>query len=143
VVTCNGVPVPMVSMPSSTWGLASTDFPDGRVGGVRYRAWAPPSALHPTIGIHSPLQFDVVDTWNQTSLGGFTYHVVHPGGRSYDNYPVNAAEAESRRSNRFVPATTSGHVDTTIWPTTAMPVPADPSEYAVTLDLRRHARGLR
>ena len=142
VVTCNGVPVPMVPMPTSGWGLAGNDFPDGRVGGVRYRAWAPPSALHPTIGVHSPLRFDVVDTWNQTSLGGFTYHVVHPGGRSYDSYPVNAAEAESRRSNRFVPATTTGRVDTSGWPARLGPAVGDPSEYAVTLDLRRFSRGL-
>ncbi|GAA1395748.1 transglutaminase family protein [Luteococcus peritonei] len=143
VVTCNGVPVPMVPMPTSGWGLAGNDFPDGRVGGVRYRAWAPPSALHPTIGVHSPLQFDVVDTWNQTSLGGFTYHVVHPGGRSYDTYPVNAAEAESRRSNRFVASTTTGRVDTSAWPSVMNPVVGDPSEYAVTLDLRRFSRGQR
>ncbi|MDY7576833.1 transglutaminase family protein [Herbaspirillum sp. RTI4] len=91
VLTCNGVPVPLQ--------------PTGRVGefvsGVRYRAWQPPSALHPTIGIDSPLTFDLVDTWNQHSLGGCQYHVVHPGGRSYDSFPVNAFEAESRRMARY------------------------------------------
>lgn len=91
VLTCNGIPVP----------LAATERPGERVAGIRFRAWQPPSALHPTISIDSPLVFDLVDTVTGRSVGGATYHVVHPGGRSYERPPVNAVEAESRRNGRF------------------------------------------
>ena len=91
VVTVNGYPVP----------LLATDNPDIQVAGVRFRAWQPPSALHPTITVDGPLRFELVDTTTGMSRGGCTYHVSHPGGRAYDEPPVNAVEAESRRSRRF------------------------------------------
>jgi uncharacterized protein (DUF2126 family)/transglutaminase-like putative cysteine protease len=91
VITCNGQPLPMLA----------TDNPDVMVGGVRYRAWQPPSALHPSITIDTPLRFELVDLTSGTSRGGCTYHVAHPGGRAYDVPPVNAVEAESRRGSRF------------------------------------------
>ncbi len=91
VVTANGYPVP----------LMATDNPDVQVAGVRFRAWQPPSALHPTISVDGPLRFELVDTATGVSRGGCTYHVSHPGGRAYDEPPVNAVEAESRRSRRF------------------------------------------
>ena len=91
IVTANGHPIPMLA----------TDNPDVQVGGVRYRAWQPPSALHPTITVDGPLRFELVDTASGVSRGGCTYHVSHPGGRAYDAPPVNAVEAESRRSRRF------------------------------------------
>ncbi len=91
MVTCNGRPV----------SFHNTGTHGEYVGGVRYRAWQPPSALHPTIGVHSPLVIDLVDIWNKRSIGGCTYHVMHPGGRSYDVFPINAYEAEARRVTRF------------------------------------------
>ncbi len=91
VVTCNGYPVP----------LLATNSPDIHVGGVRFKAWQPPSALHPTISADGPLQFELIDLATGTSRGGCTYHVAHPGGRAYDEPPVNAVEAEARRARRF------------------------------------------
>ncbi|MFI1743762.1 DUF2126 domain-containing protein [Thalassobellus sediminis] len=91
VLTCNGVKVQ----------LNSTGVKGEYVAGIRYKAWNPYSSLHPTIEPDTPLVFDIVDTWNKRSIGGCTYYVAHPGGRSYDSYPVNSFEAESRRINRF------------------------------------------
>ncbi|MEI2778007.1 MAG: transglutaminase family protein [Tetrasphaera sp.] len=145
VVTCNGVPVPLVPTGSGRLGGGATGIGDGPgtfVGGVRYRAWAPWSALHPTIGIHSPLVFDLIDRWNDRSLGGFTYHVTHPGGRSYDDFPVNAVAAESRRASRFERhGHTSGPVDTASWPATDSLLGPPGTEFPCTLDLRRFSPG--
>ena len=90
-LTCNGVKI----------ALSPTGIKGEYVAGVRYKAWDPWSALHPTIAVDVPLVFDIVDMWNKKSIGGCTYFVAHPGGRSYDTYPVNSYEAESRRINRF------------------------------------------
>jgi uncharacterized protein (DUF2126 family) len=96
IVTCNERRIP----------LHDTSIKGQQAAGIRFRAWQPPTALHPTIGVHAPLTFDVFDTWNNRSIGGFTYHVSHPGGRSEHDFPVNGHEAEGRRTARY---TIDGH----------------------------------
>ena len=126
VVTCNGQAMPMQN--TGTVG----EF----VAGVRYKAWNPPSSLHPTIGVHAPLTFDIVDTWSRHSVGGCEYHVAHPGGLSYENLPVNSFEAESRRLSRFK---SMGHTPgPMVIPPATIHVPGS-REFPFTLDLR-HSR---
>jgi uncharacterized protein (DUF2126 family)/transglutaminase-like putative cysteine protease len=121
VVSCNGRALP----------LQPTGREGEYVAGVRYKAWQPWSGLHPKIGVHSPLTFDIVDTWMNRSEGGCRYHVVHPGGRSHETFPVNAFEAEGRRLARFFRI---GHT-----PGALSVEPAVPSEeFPFTLDLRDH-----
>jgi uncharacterized protein (DUF2126 family)/transglutaminase-like putative cysteine protease len=126
-VTVNGHPLP----------LQPTGVVGQYVASVRFKAWNPPSSLHPGIGVHAPLTVDLVDTWMKRSLGGCQYHVVHPGGRNYDSFPVNAYEAESRRLARFF---RMGHTPGTLrhlaalGPNTSLHASA---EFPYTLDLRR------
>ena len=119
IVSCNGRRLP----------LRPTGRKGESVAGVRFKAWSPPSGLHPRIPAQGPLIFDVVDLWNRASLGGCSYYVSHPGGRAEERFPVNSYEAESRRIARFRHmGHTPGDID---------PPPEEPAgEYPFTLDLR-------
>jgi len=119
ILACNGRRVP----------LRPTGKKGEYVAGIRFKAWQPPSGLHPTIPSHNPLVLEIIDTWNRHSMGGCTYHVAHPGGRNYETFPVNAYEAESRRIARF---RHMGHT-----PGTIDPPPEEPAgDHPYTLDLR-------
>ena len=119
-VACNGRPLP----------LQPTGVRGNYVGGVRFKAWDPPSGMHPTIRTDNPLVFDLIDIANGRAIGGCRYHVAHPGGRSYDDYPVNARAAEARRLARFE---RQGHSQGDYeWRTPAVAV-----DMPFTLDLRR------
>ncbi len=102
------------------------------MAGVRYRAWPPAAGLHPTVGVHAPLVFDLVDGWMQRSLGGCALQVAHPGGRSFETFPVNAYEAEGRRLARFSRLRATPGV---IAPPT--PLSQSDPDHPFTLDLRR------
>ena len=121
-VTCNGVTAPL--KPTGAHGEAAA--------GVRFRAWWPSSCLQPTIPPHTPLVFDLYDSWQGRSIGGCRYHVAHPGGRAHETFPVNALEAETRRLARFE---TYGHTPGPMTPFNPGPNPSFPH----TLDLRRIA----
>ena len=120
VLGCNGYRVP----------LHATGRQGEYYAGVRFRAWKPASALHPTVNVDAPLTFDLWDTWTGRAVAGCTYHVAHPGGRNFEHFPVNAYEAESRRLARFFAMGHSAGIS-------AAPRDAASNEFPMTLDLRR------
>lgn len=124
LLTCNGQPLPLMST-----GVAGEYY-----AGIRYKAWNPPSSLHPSIGIHSPLTFDLIDTWTNRSISGCQYHVMHPGGTNYAALPINAYEAEARRLSRFF---RMGHTPGVMQQQSPNILQTGSKEFPFTLDLRR------
>jgi len=119
-LTCNKVLVP----------LRKTETNDCKIAGIRFKAWNPTYTMHPNLPIHTPLVFDVVDLQNEVSVGGFRYHVFHPGGRNYETTPVNVNEAEGRILSRFE---RTAHTSKKIKVRKIEPHP----DFPYTLDLRR------
>jgi uncharacterized protein (DUF2126 family) len=95
VVACNGREVPLIP----------TGEPGEAVAGIRYRARRLSATLHPTIPVHTPLVFDIIDRWKERSIGRCTYHAEPPDGHAYTARPANATEAEKRRLERFQEST--------------------------------------
>jgi uncharacterized protein (DUF2126 family)/transglutaminase-like putative cysteine protease len=95
VVACNGREVP----------LTPTGEPGEAVAGIRYRARRLSATLHPTIPVHTPLVFDIIDRWKERSIARCTYHAEPPDGHAYTARPANATEAEKRRLERFQEST--------------------------------------
>ena len=122
VVACNGRRVPL--SPSGVAGEL--------VAGVRYRARRLSQQLHPTVPVHAPLVFDIIDSWKGRSIGRCVYHATPPDGRVYTTRPADATEAERRRKERFQQA------DPETGSMATPPEEINPS-FPLTLDLRMPA----
>ncbi|MGI9212205.1 MAG: transglutaminase family protein, partial [Methylococcaceae bacterium] len=68
ILACNGRRVPL--QPTATQGHC--------IAGIRYKAWNPVATLHPTVPPVYELAFDLIDTWTDKVLGGFTYSPPRP-----------------------------------------------------------------
>jgi uncharacterized protein (DUF2126 family)/transglutaminase-like putative cysteine protease len=124
VVACNGRRVPLVP----------TGIPGEAVAGIRYRARMLSASLHPTIPIHTPLVFDLIDTRKNRCVARCTYFAGPPDGTVHTIRPRDAEEAKARRLQRFQVSEP---------PPGPMTSPADEKNpiFPMTLDLRFPAPG--
>jgi uncharacterized protein (DUF2126 family)/transglutaminase-like putative cysteine protease len=123
-VACNGRRVP----------LQPTGEPGVALGGVRFRARRLSASLHPTVPVHAPLVFDLIDCLTGHSIGQCTYYVGPPDGGSYAARPANAAEADGRRMERF-------KVEASALSPMAAPAEEMNPLFPMTLDMRLPPRG--
>ena len=91
LVACNGRQVP----------LQKTHVAGEAVAGLRYRARRLSASLHPTVPVHAPLVFDLIDRVKECSIGRCTYHVAPPDGSLYTARPADTGTARARRLERF------------------------------------------
>jgi uncharacterized protein (DUF2126 family)/transglutaminase-like putative cysteine protease len=119
VVACNGRRVP----------LAPTGIAGEAVAGIRYRARRLSASLHPSIPIHTPLVFDLIDTWKNRSFARCRYFSGPPDGTVHSTRPLDAEEARARRLQRFQVSEP---------PSEPMPSPEEEKNpvFPMTLDLR-------
>lgn len=69
------------------------------ITGLRYKCASAYPALHPHVGIQSPLKIVWQNSRNATAAA---YHYWNPDGPLYDGLPKNDAEAEARCQNRWI-----------------------------------------
>ena len=119
LVTCNGRRVP----------LHLTEEAGAAIAGIRYRARRLSAALHSTIPVHTPLTFELLDTWKGRSVGRCTYYAGPRDGTVHTTRPANATEARERRLERFQVSPLSSD------PVRVPPVETNPV-FPMTLDLR-------
>jgi uncharacterized protein (DUF2126 family)/transglutaminase-like putative cysteine protease len=121
-VACNGRKMPLTPMAK----------PGEAIAGLRYRARQLSATLHPTIPVHMPLVFDLIDVWRGLSIGRCTYHAGAADGRVYTTRPANAIEARDRRHARF-------QISSDTRQPMAPPLEELNPVFPMTLDLRRPA----
>jgi uncharacterized protein (DUF2126 family) len=82
------------------------------------------AALHPTVPVHSPLTFTLIDRVTARSIAQCVYRIEAPEGREYAGRPATAAEALARRLERFevlqtvIPVSMPGEESNPVFPGT-------------------------
>ena len=93
ILVCNGRRVPL--QPTRTRGRF--------LAGVRYKAWNPPSSLHPTLWPVYSLVFDLLDARTGEVLGGCTWFPARPSLVGFSAAPAPVASGEPEREPHYRP----------------------------------------
>lgn len=121
-VACNGHLLPLEDLGQGEWLAA-----------VRFRAWQFAHSLHPTLGVQSPLRFDLLE--GDRVVGSCRYHTLDRNGEAWTDLPAGPEEARTRRECRFEKAVRSA-------PAADWSEPLPNPEFPLTLDLRLAALAL-